>query len=659
MAEVIWRFLNYLCVGMLYLKDDVILARDLCMEDFKTDIVGHWGTCPGVNAIYSHLMAYCIKHKNHNTQIKLVISMGHAAPSLLAAGFLDGTLQRYYPEFSRDAEGIKKLFNAYGNTFSSEIDVKYPGNIYCGGELGSGLAFSQGYVFNHPERIVACVIGDGEFETPVCQASFQGFNLMDRQRDGRVFPIINLNGFKMGCKSTLADKTDEDIAGYFKFFGLDTFITNDCHDNIADAVEKCFKSIQAGRFPILVIKTPKGWTAPKVMGGMTFEGSHKSHKPILKHPYCNYIEFEEVKNWLESYNISTFFSAGNITPEIINFMDAAGESIIDFNRRYDIKPLNVNYNNHFDSNTTSCYKVLSNQNTIIIFSPDELDSNGLGKVRTSCRVIELLSEQTCFGWAYGYAAGGGVPVLVTYEAFAPLFDSMVDQYLKMSEAMNCMEYTIPSINIIITSLGWKNVPSHHNPGFVDRLMGYNSSQISLFFPLSPANTVQRLEECLSTTNKLNVIIMDKRKLPILYHKAIVKNDGYWILHDGGIKRNYLLVVVIGDIVAEEVLKAYDLLSSDEMKRLKIVGLDAPLTELDSLMAIIHDSIFNIWLYNGRPNVVESLLWKHCLSSDKNLVLGYAGKSRMSSGKGRLQENNIDAVSLAETMMCVLKMKEQG
>lgn len=644
---------------MLYLKDNPILTRSLCREDFKTDIVGHWGTCPSVNAIYSHLIDHCIKHNNFSEQIKLVISTGHAAPSLLAASFLDGTLQKYYPEFTRDVKGITRLFNAYGNTFSSEIDVAYPGNIYCGGELGAGLAFSQGYVFNHPERIAVCVIGDGEFETPVCQSSFQGFDLLDRQRDGRVIPIINLNGYKMGGKSTLAHKTDEDIAGYFSFFGLETIITNDCHDNIANAFEKCFSALKDGKYPVLVIKTQKGWTAPKIMGGIPFEGTNKSHKPILRHPYCDNTEFNEVKNWLESYNINSFFSDGILNPEIIQYMDKTIISVIDFERRYHVKPNKFISNYHFDSNTISCCRVLSNQKDVIIFSPDELDSNGFGETKTTCRVIELLSEQTCFGWAYGYAAGGGIPMLVTYEAFAPLFDSMVDQYLKMSEAIISMKYNIPSINIIITSLGWKNVPSHHNPGFVDRLIGYNSTQINLSFPLSPSDTIQQLNENLSTNNKLNVIVIDKRKLPVLYNNTIEKKNGYLVLRTGNVKSNNLIVIVIGDIVAEETLKAYDMLSSNEKSQVNIIGLDNPLTQIDSIIEITHNSIFNIWVYNGRISALESLLWNHCYSPIKNKVLGYLGKSRMPSGVKRLQENNMDAMSIADTIKQALNTKEEN
>ena len=271
MVELIWRLLNYLCVGILYLKDDGALSRNLQMDDFKTNIVGHWGTCPAINAIYVHLMDYCIRHKELSKSVKMIIGTGHSAPSLLAAGFLDGTLSKYYPDYRREVAGISDLFNAYGATFSSEIDARYPGNIFCGGELGAGLAFSQGYVFNHPERIVVCVIGDGEFETPVCQASFHGFQLIDKRTDGRVLPVINLNGFKMGGESTLSGKTDEDISGYFRFFGLEAIFSDDCHDNISFSFEQCFEALAEGRFPILVLKTIKGWTAPKYMGNAPFD----------------------------------------------------------------------------------------------------------------------------------------------------------------------------------------------------------------------------------------------------------------------------------------------------------------------------------------------------------------------------------------------------
>lgn len=665
MAELIWRLLNYLCLGMLYLKDNVILNRDPRMDDFKERIVGHWGTCPAINAIYAHLTDYCLNYKR---QVKLIIGTGHSAPSLLAASFLDGTLSKYYPDYKRNAEGLKKLCNAYGTYggFSSEIDANYPGTIYCGGELGESLAFSQGYIFNHPERIVACIIGDGEFETPVCQAAFQGFQFIEKNRDGQVLPIINLNGYKMGCKSTLAGKSNKQLSGYFKFFNMEAVFADTNHSNISGAFKCCFDLLKNGRFPVLILRTPKGWTAPAVMGGMVFEGSYKSHKPMLTKPASDNNEFQEVKEWLKSYSIQDFFTEnGLLIHEITDYLDVIGTSVIDFMRNYSDRRINISCHGRNKSNPDSCSDFLHkwNSDSLIVFSPDELNSNGFGSIRDSCRVIELLSEQVCFGWCHGYAAGGNVTLLITYEAFAPLFDSMVDQYLKSLNLLNPLGCQMPSVNIIITSLGWKNVPSHHNPSFVDRLLSCSDKSIRIYFPLSPENSSARLKECFESNNLLNLIVMDKRNLPRLYETSAEAEEGYFLLRDNNDNRSYLLVIVIGDIVAEETLKSYDSLSSMYQSTVRIIGLENLYESLklikdesSHLHRLLDSSVQNIWIYNGKSSAFSSILWRFGFLPTKNLVLGYNGNSVLPPGYFRLHENGLDHESISITLKKIIEKR---
>lgn len=650
MAELIWRLLNYLCVGMLYLKDNVISPSDLCMDDFKDTIVGHWGACPGVNAILAHIMSY-VTQKQPSKSVKIIIGTGHAGPSLLAASFIDGTMEKYYPLFNRNKDGVKNLFNAYSDSFSSEIDVRYPGNIYCGGELGASLSFSQGYIFNHPERIVACIMGDGEFETPVCQASFQGFQFIDKQRDGRVIPIINLNGYKMGGKSTLSNKSESEIAEYFSFFGLKAIFANENHDTISRSITQCFDIIDADGYPILILRTPKGWTAPKCMGGQQFEGSHKSHKPILRNPATNQQEFIEVKKWLMSYGCEDFFNSdGEIIPKISNYLNYPKESIFDFNRNYKTICCREFPSTEAENNPSACCNILKNQEEIIVFSPDELDSNGFSAAKDVCRTIELLSEQTCFGWCQGYAGGGGIPVLVTYEAFAPLLDSMIDQYLKSINVMERMGCHFPPVIIVVTSLGWRNVPSHHNPSFSDRLVTYCSPHVELHYPLSPKHSARILSNCLATYNKLSVLIMDKRRLPLLHTMRMKFIDGCWLLRDADAEE-YIQFVAVGDIVAEEVLKAYNLLSPTAMRYIKIIGLEEIGYTLDNKKYA--SSIYNVWIYNGRVAPIEALLWRSKISMKNNNVIGFKGSSDLPSGYLRLKENQLDCESIVDLMKTLI------
>ena len=647
MAELLWRFMNYLCVSMLYLRDNVNFSNSLRMDDFKTSIVGHWGTCPGVNAIYAHLIDYRIKWKP-DWSIKLVLSTGHSATSLLAAAFLDGTLFKYYPEYERNIEGLNRICKAYGDAFSSEIDAFYPGNIYCGGELGSGLAFSQGYVFNHPERLVACIIGDGELETPACQASFQGFRFIDSNRDGRVLPIINLNGFKMGCRSIISFRTDEEIIGYFNYYGLKTIFASEDHESISNAMKDCFALLKNGKFPILVLKSIKGWSAPMAMGGRLFAGSANAHKPILKNPKIDATEFQEIKDWLESYHCEDFFEGEYIKPKIIEYVDKIEESIIDFDRNQAIIRKYKTVAGEYNNDPAACCDVMKEDSDIIVFSPDELASNGFDSIRSSCRVFELLSEQTCFGWCAGYSAGGGSSVLITYEAFAPLVDSLIDQYLKSISVLDHTGYSLPAITIVVTSLGWQNVPSHHNPSFADRLIGYGEPHVKLYFPLSPKNAANILNKCLADTNCLNILVMDKRPLSNLYASVMVENDGVWILRNTEHEGNCICFVTVGDIVTEEVLEAYDLLGETDKDRIKVLGLET-FDAIDVVLQCGYSSL-NVWVYNGRPSVVESLLWERGLSNEKNIVMGFSGKATMPSGSGRLKESNVDA----KTIVCLMK-----
>lgn len=672
--ESFWRAANYLVVGMLYLKDNVLLHKPLRKINFKNQIYGHWGTCPAINAIYAHVSDLS---RRKNIDIDLVIGTGHSAPALLACLFLDGTLEKYDSKFTRTEDGIKNLFNSFAVSggFSSEINMDYPGTLFVGGELGESLAFSQGCVFHNPNKFIVCVIGDGEFETSISHAAWQGFNFMRKNRDGKLLPIINLNGNKMGSESILSTKTHYEIQNFFNFYHLKPIFANSEHERIFEALSECFLLLNSDdiHWPVLVLETPKGWTAPSYLGKIKFENSYNSHKPILNHPFSDDKELKEIKNWLLSYRIDELFPNGEPNINVLSCLPKTNKKIGDNVIERIVRPFSVDlgdrtFQNNSDAITALLSKVLMSSDGYMVFSPDELKSNGLAKIKEICKngeIIEILNEQLCFSWAHGFSVSGRCPFFITYEAFAPLVDSLVDQYVKALDYYGNNNTLIhPSINIIITSLGWKNVSTHHNPSFVDRLIPNNNNRINILFPVSPLNTIDCIVESINSNNALNVIICDKRKLELLYKCPLVKNNGVVVLKDVSLCNKYILILTIGDIVAEEALKALQLINENEARLVKIIAIEN-INILNyrsfilnyELNEMINSSFHCFWLYNGYIHALASMLWKLNLSQNHNTVMGYMGKSFYMSGEERMRENNINSIKIAEIIKKMIKKGE--
>lgn len=681
--ENYWRAANYVTCALLYLQDNVLLREELEPRHFKEKIVGHWGTCPGVNAIIAHLN-YSTAASGRN--IRVVVGTGHAGPALAANLFLDGSLERQSPDYSRDEAGLRQLAGRFGTSegLETEISPSYPGIDYFGGELGRALAFSQGCALNDPECVVACIVGDGELESALAQSSWQGFRLLSKH-DGRVIPIVNANGFRMGSRSLFSLMGRDDLEAYFQAHGLRVHWATD-HCSLADAMDVAFAQSSPGCCepnPVVVFRSPKGWTAPESLGGERYVGTRRAHKPSLRHPASSQKEMAEIRAWLESYSPESLFDRQGRPSADVTSILSEGESLFR-TRRFHRPHLNEDSCADGDSsagattaspNDTLCASLMSMMRSdryrdLMVFSPDELASNRYGalmgatSVRYSRlvggaeppmapdgRVIEVLNEQLCFELLHGYCASGRRGVFICYEAFAPLCDSQTEQLLKHLEARSAGQ---PSVNIVLTSLGWENTPSHHNPGFVDSLIGRELNSLRVFTPVAASDAEGLLVACLESTDRLNVIVVGKHPRPNVAQVAKSTRWAPWrALVEGSSELPVL--VAVGDTMAEECLAASRMAQGFIEGRVAVYGLN----ELSFLTRTVSSEMVSfieeverhpqvLWAYPGYPRSIKACLWD-IATVNKHVVLGYLDRSRGAAGRARLEENLVGRDAIVERL----------
>jgi len=692
--DLFWRASNYLSVGMLYLKDNPLLRDELQLFHFKNSILGHWGTCPGINAIYAHVSDLS---RRTGQRMRLIVGTGHAGPAILSCLFLEGSLEKRYSEFSRNIKGITNLFNAFASTkgLNTEITPQYPGMLYSGGELGAALAFSQGYVMNNPNIFSVCVIGDGELETSITQATWQGFKFLSSINDGKLLPIINANGYKQGSKSLYALKSRREHKFFFKSYGLTPIFVEANHQHIAEAFNTAYILLNKSNTtiqPIIILETPKGWTSPDRFGNINFSGSCNSHKPLLKNPSKDINELEMIKTWLQSYRPDELFDAeGSPIQEVINCLPVA-ESLLGLSNEIDqnpsivIKQSPLGLNSSIEEISRELANRIRISNDIIIFCPDELISNKLDNLFKITRlkygrldnliygsngqIVEILNEHLCYAWAQGYLMSGHHPVIISYEAFATIFDSMTAQHLKfLKESANInWRPACPSMNIILTSLGWNNSSTHHNPGFVDNLIGRNLKHVRIYMPVTSATTVFFLKEMLDSYNRLNIMVVNKHKLEKIFSILSEINDGNYkswrVLMSDFTGNPKISIIAIGDCMAEESLYAKDILNlnhPDLFVQVLVIE-DLSLIEstehpdLGAFRSIISDSSSCIWVYNGYPKTIKGILWDFGNQAN-TVVLGYKDSDNTKAGLDRFFENEVSRFHIANEAIRLLSINK--
>ncbi|MFS8047476.1 phosphoketolase [Rhizobium sp. BR 314] len=569
-----WRAANYLSVGQIYLMNNPLLREPLKPEHIKPRLLGHWGTTPGLNFIYAHLNRVI---KARDLDIIYMCGPGHGGPGMVANTYLEGIYSEIYPEISETTDGMQRLFKQFSfpGGIPSHAAPETPGSIHEGGELGYALVHAFGAAFDNPELIVACVVGDGEAETGPLAASWHSNKFLNPARDGAVLPILHLNGYKIANPTILGRASDEDVKRLFEGYGYEPFFVEGhepakMHQQMAATFEQVFdriRAIQAAarqgnvlaecpRWPMIVLRSPKGWTGPKEVDGKKVEGFWRAHQV----PVSNCREDEGhrkiLEDWMRSYDPEDLFDQQGklkvelkaLAPRGTRRMGAnphanggllrkelrvppIGDYAIEIGERGSKQVQSTEILGHYLRDTL---RLNADEKNFRIFGPDETESNRLGSVfevtdrvwmehiedydvhlARDGRVMEVLSEHLCQGWLEGYLLTGRHGLFSCYEAFIHIVDSMFNQHAKWLKVSRELEWRKPisSLNYLLTSHVWRqdhNGFSHQDPGFVDLVANKRADIVRIYLP-PDANTLLWVgDHCLQTYDRINVIVAGKQ-----------------------------------------------------------------------------------------------------------------------------------------------------
>ncbi len=624
-----WRAANYLSVGQIYLLENPLLREPLRIEHVKPRLLGHWGTTPGLNFIYVHLNRLI---KAYDLNVIYICGPGHGGPAMVANAYLEGTFSEFYASVSEDADGIKQLFKQFSfpGGIPSHVAPDVPGSIHEGGELGYAVSHAFGAALDNPDLIVACIVGDGEAETGPLAAAWHSNKFLNPATDGAVLPILHLNGYKIANPVVLARIPREELESLFVGYGYKPYWVegsepSEMHPQFAETLERAIADIRAiqeearengssarPQWPMIVLKTPKGWTGPKEVDGHPVEGSWRSHQVPMSnlagHP--EYVDLLET--WMRSYRPDELFDeAGRLVPELRELSPtgtrrmsanphANGGLLLQDLRLPDIREYAVDVpspgttiaeaTRALGSYLRDVMKMNLKSRNFRVFAPDELASNRLGALfevtdrawmadtipeddhlSPDGRVMEILSEHTCQGWLEAYLLTGRHGLFTTYEAFVHVVDSMFNQHakwLKVTRDEIPWRRPIASLNYLLTSHVWRqdhNGFSHQDPGFIDHVVNKKAEVIRVYLPPDANCLLWVMDACLRSRNTVNVVIGGKQPEPqYLDMDAAIKHctTGIgiweWASNDRGSEPDVVLACA-GDVPTMETLAAAEIL----------------------------------------------------------------------------------------------------
>jgi xylulose-5-phosphate/fructose-6-phosphate phosphoketolase len=631
--DAYWRACNYLCVGMLYLLENPLLREPLKPEHIKNRLLGHWGSDPGQTFMWVHLNRLI---KKYDLDLIYLSGPGHGAPATLSNSYLEGVYSEVYPDKSEDIAGMQKFFRQFSfpGGIGSHCTPETPGSIHEGGELGYSLSHGFGAAFDNPDLIVAVVVGDGEAETGPLATSWHSNKFLNPVRDGAVLPILHLNGYKIANPTVLARISPEELEWMFKGYGWTPYVVEGddpatMHQLMAGVMEECVKeirAIQAGarsapkgtaperpRWPMIILRSPKGWTCPKEIDGHKLEGSWRAHQMPILDPKTNPKHLKMVEKWMRSYKPEELFDeAGKLKAEL-KAMAPVGQRRITANphanggllrkpmelpdfRDYAVKvgkPGQIAVSSTYTLGSFLRDAMRKNMTNFRVFGPDETASNKLqviyeasgktweakllpedadgGDLSRDGRVMEILSEHTLEGWFEGYVLTGRHGFFSTYESFVHIIDSMFNQHAKWLEKSKLeLRWRAPvsSINLLITSLVWRqdhNGFTHQDPGFLDVVTNKSPEVTRIYLPPDANCLLSVTDHCLRSTNYVNVIVADKAEHPQYLDmdaavKHCTKGIGIWDFasNDAGDEPDVVMACA-GDIPTEEALAAVAIL----------------------------------------------------------------------------------------------------
>ena len=720
-----WRAANYLSVGQIYLYDNPLLREPLTLAHVKPRLLGHWGTTPGLNFIYLHLNRLI---KLHDLNAIYLAGPGHGGPGVVANVYLEGTYSEVYPDISLDAEGLKRLFKQFSfpGGIPSHAAPETPGSIHEGAELGYALMHAYGAVFDNPDLIAACVVGDGEAETGALATSWHSNKFLNPARDGAVLPILHLNGYKIANPTVLARISKDELTSLFVGYGYQPyFVEGDdpetMHQLMAATLEKVIAEIKAiqkdarengftkrPQFPMIILRSPKGWTGPKFVDGLPAENSFRSHQVPLAELATNPEHFRQLEEWLRSYKPEELFDEnGTLLPELAELApkgtrrmgsnpNANGGLLLKDLKLPDFRDyaVSVPRPGTVESEATrvmgqflrDVMRLNDDNKNFRVMGPDETNSNRLnslfettdrvftGKILPTDdhisldgRVMEILSEHMCQGWLEGYLLTGRHGFFSCYEAFIHVIDSMFNQHAKWLKVTRHIPWRRPiaSLNYLLTSHVWRqdhNGFSHQDPGFLDHVINKKAEVVRVYLPPDANTLLSVTDHCLRSRNYVNVIVAGKQpELQYLDMEQAVKHTTagvgiwQWASNDSDGEPDVVMACA-GDVPTLETLAAVDLLRKHiHTLKIRVVNV-VDLMTLQSESEHPHglsdkdfDALFTtdktiIFAFHGYPALIHRLTYRR--TDHHNLhVRGYKEEGTTTTPFDMVVLNDLDRFHL--------------
>ena len=720
-----WRAANYLSVGQIYLSGNPLMREPLKIEHIKKMLLGHWGTTPGQNFIYAHLNRII---KEYDLDMIYIAGPGHGGPALVGNTYLEGTYTEIYPAISRDETGLQKLFKQFSfpGGIPSHVSPECPGSIHEGGELGYSLSHAFGAVFDNPGLIAACIIGDGEAETGPLATAWHSNKFLNPVTDGTVLPILHLNGYKIANPTLLARISREELEQLLKGYGWTPyFLEGDdpekMHqamagvlDQIIEVIENIRREARANgpverpRWPMLVLKTPKGWTGPKMVDGLPVEGTWRSHQVPLSDPAKNPQHLQQLEEWLKSYRPWELFDQkGALLPELAALAPegnrrmganphANGGLLLKDLMMPDFRTFAVKVDEPGDALASDTLvlgdflaeviRLNMEERNFRVFGPDETLSNRLDAIFKATnrqwqadrldtdeflahdgRVMEVLSEHQCEGWLEGYLLTGRHGLFNSYEAFVHIVDSMFNQHAKWLKVTAGLPWRrkIASLNYLLSSHVWRqdhNGFTHQDPGFIDHVANKKAEIVRIYLPPDANCLLSTMDHCLRSRHYVNVIVAGKHPAPqwLDMEEAVLhctKGIGIWTWasNDKG-KEPDVVMACAGDVPTLEILAATSILRErlpDLLIRVvNVVDLMKlqPSTEHPHGMSDYDfDLLFTkdkpvIFAYHGYPLLIHRLTYKR--TNHRNIhVRGYKEEGTITTPFDMTVLNDMDRYHL--------------
>jgi len=725
--DAYWRAANYLSVGQIYLLDNALLREPLRPEHIKPRLLGHWGTSPGLNFVYAHLNRVIAAR---DASVVYVCGPGHGGPAMVANAWLEGTYSELFSHVGPDGHGMHRLFHQFSfpGGIPSHAAPETPGSINEGGELGYALAHAYGAAFDNPELVVACVVGDGEAETGALATSWHANKFVDPRRDGAVLPILHLNGYKIANPTVLARISDEELLALFTGYGYRPVVVEGgfdgedpmaVHERMAPALDAAFDDIeriwsqarvhgatQRPAWPMLVLRTPKGWTGPRVVDGVPVEGTFRAHQVPLTEVRSNPAHLAQLEQWMRSYRPDELFDdTGRLRPALAAFaprgerrMSASPHANGGVLLRDLELPDWTDYAVAVKAPGTALHEathalgeylrdvIRANPATFRLFGPDETASNRLQAVfevtdrawmaRTvpgddhlapAGRVLEVLSEHLCQGWLEGYLLTGRHGLFNCYEAFIHIVDSMFNQHAKWLESARHIPWrrSVASLNYLLSSHVWRqdhNGFSHQDPGFIDLVVNKQASVIRVYLPPDANCLLSTADHCLRSRDYVNVIVAGKQpQLDWLSaEEAMVhctRGLGVWgfASNDEGTDPD-VVMACCGDVPTLETLAAVDLLRRHlpELKIRVVNVVDLMRLQPESehphgLPDREFDTIFSVdrpvvFAFHGYPWLIHRLTYRRT-NHDNLHVRGYKEQGTTTTPFDMVMLNDLDRFHL--------------